>query len=213
MRFLLSIVVLAAAWTAGAQGTSQPAIQGYSNPIPGGALVSATAGWSFQPATTITVTELGCLADFFLNNPTASPLEVGLWNNSTSLLLASTFITPGSSNINQFLYESVTPHDLNPGITYSIGVYSSGGTCTLDIATPARNNGSVTTSPDILSLASAEGTGGFAVPTGGADDNVPNSAFLGPNFLYSGGIPEPSSGVLLALGGLLLAARRRIRRR
>ena len=210
MRFLLSLAMLAAAWTAGAQ-TSSEAILGYYANATAGLFFGGTAGWTFQVTAPITVTELGCLADFFPNNPAAAQLEVGLWNSS-GLLLASTFITLGSSNINQFLYESVTPHDLNPGITYSIGVYSSGGTCTLDIATPARNNGYVTTSPDILSLASAEGTGGFAVPTGGADDNVPNSAFLGPNFLYSGGIPEPSSGVLLALGGLLLAARRRIRR-
>jgi hypothetical protein len=154
---------------------------------------------------------LGCLADFFPNNPAAAQLEVGLWNSS-GLLLASTFITLGSSNINQSLYEPVSQVGLNPRNTYSIGVYFPSGTCTLDVATPTINNGSVSTSLDILSLASAEGTGGFVVPTGGLDDKVPNAAFLGPNFRYTGGVPEPSSGLLLALGGLLLAARRRIRR-
>ena len=150
--------------------------------------------------------------NFFLNNPTANQLEVGLWRNSTGLLLASTFITPGSSNINQSLYEPVSLVGLSPGITYSIGVYFPGSTFSLDEVFPLSHPGSVSNSLDILSLASAEGTGGFAVPTGGLDDNVPNAAFLGPNFRYNGGVPEPSSGLLLALGGLLLAARRQIRR-
>jgi hypothetical protein len=202
MRFLFSIAMLAAVWTAGAQGTS--AIQGYDNPSSG--LFSSTAGWSFQPATNLTVTQLGCLANFFINNPEASQVQVGLWSVGGSLL-ASNSITLGSSNIDQSRYESVTPVQLSFGNTYLIGAYSSIVPFRLDSVVPGFG-GSVAPSRDILSLTSAEGISGFAIPSGGANGGVANGAFLGPNFRYDGGIPEPSSTLLLGLGGLLLAARR-----
>ena len=209
MRFLLSIaMVLTAAWTAGAQGTSQPAIRGYTNAITG--VVNDTVGWSFRPATNITVTQLGCLANFFPSNPNAV-VQIGLWAAGGSLLASNT-ITLGSSNIDQSLYESVTPVPLTPGNTYLLGAYSSTVPFSLDAVFPnLGGGGSVNTSLDILSLTSAEGTDGFAIPTGGANEGAANGAFLGPNFRYQGGVPEPSSKLLLALGGLLLAARRRIR--
>jgi hypothetical protein len=203
MRFLLSIVMLAAAWTAGAQGTSQPAIRGYTNAI--GGIFSATAGWSFQPATNIVVTELGCLADFFPNNPGAAQVEVGLWQ-ANGALVASNSITASSTLLNGSLYASITPVPLTPGQTYLVGVYFPGSSFTLDVATPTLNSGGVSNSPDILGLQSAYGTGGFASPAGGGTP-VPGAAFLGPNFQYQGGVPEPSSCLLLGLGGLLLAAR------
>ena len=202
MRCLLAIAVLAAAWTAGAQGTS--AIRGYTNAV-GGAF-NATAGWSFQPATNILVTELGCVANFFANNPAASLVQVGLWTTGGSLL-ASNSITLASSNIDQSLYESVTPVLLSPSQTYLVGAYFPGGLFTLDVAAPTINSGGVIRSLDILGLASAEGISGFAAPIGGSTP-TPNAAFLGPNFRYEGGVPEPSSWLLLGLGGLLLAARR-----
>ncbi len=205
MRFLLAIVMLATAWTAGAQGNSQSAIRGYTNAI-GGAF-EATAGWSFQPATTnILVTQLGCVANFFTQNPAAFQVRVGLWTTNGSVtLVTSSFITAASTNIDQSLYESVTPVLLNPSLTYFIGAYFPGSLFTLDVATPTINNGGVNLSLDILGLTSAEGTGGFTAPLGGSDP-TPNAAFLGPNFRYEGGVPEPSAGLLLGLGGLLLAA-------
>ena len=207
MKFLLSMaMVLMAAWTAGAQGTSQPAIRGYTNAITG--VVNDTVGWSFRPATNITVTQLGCLANFFPSNPSAL-VQIGLWASNGSLL-ASNSITLGSTNIGQSLYESVNPVLLTPGNTYLIGAYSTTVPFSLDAVIPDFG-GSVSTSLDILSLAGAEGTDGFAIPRGGVNDGVANGAFLGPNFRYQGGVPEPSSGLLLALGGLLLAVRRRIR--
>jgi hypothetical protein len=208
MRFLLAIALLASAWTAGAQGTSQPAIRGYTNAV--GNTFNTTAGWSFQPATNITVTELGCIANFFTQNPSAASVQVGMWTAGGSLILSNS-ITPGSSNIDQSLYESVTPVVLSPSQTYYVGLYYPSDFFSLDEANPTLGNGGVNRSLDMLGLASAEGTGGFAVPIGGSTP-TPNGAFLGPNFRYEGGIPEPSACLLLGLGGLLLTAWRRQQR-
>jgi hypothetical protein len=217
MRFLLSVLlsvaVLAVVWTAGAQGTSE-AISGYSNASAG--LVSGTAGWSFAIDTAITVTELGCLADFFSNNNGATQIQVGLWgitNGSTISLLASNTITSSSTLFNQSRYQSVTPVLLNPG-TYSVGVYYSGGAYSLDAAGTAFSDppfliSTVTNSPDLALVGIALNSGGFSSPT--LETGTAGNAYLGPNFQFQGGapIPEPSSCLLLSLAALLLAARRR----
>lgn len=206
MKRLLTIVMLAAAWTAGAQGTTE-AILGYNalNAVSG--QISGTAGWSFEVTNAVTVTELGCIANVFTKNTDVTEVQIGMWASSGTLL-ASSVIRPTNSPVNLSLYGEVTPVLIGPGQTYYIGAYSS-GTFFLDVLPPAAES-SVTTSPVITSLAAAYSSGGFLSPL--ALPNTAGAAFLGPNFLYTG-VPEPSASLLLGLGAVFLAARRRIQRR
>ena len=201
MRFLLAVLVLAAAGTVRGQGTSE-AIRGFNTGITGS--FAGTAGWTFQPAANITVTELGCLADFFVSN-TYTSVQVGLWG-PTGLLLASNSISLGSTSHNQSLYAPVTGVTLASGSTYHIGVYVPSATFSLYAVVPSQG-GSVSNSTDIVSLKAAQtASSGWGSPTevAGVD---PGSAYLGPNFQYTGGVPEPSAGALLLLGAVLLGAR------
>jgi hypothetical protein len=171
--------MLAAAWTAGAQGTSE-AILGYDANGYARLFSGRTAGWTFQVSTPITVTELGCLADFFPSNPTATQVEVGLWAPDGSLL-ASNSINPGSTLVDQSRYESIDPVALNTNLTYQIGVYFPDDTFGLDLALPIFG-GSVALSPKILLLGTAKGTSGFTAPA--AEPGGAGGAYLGPNFLF-----------------------------
>ena len=179
MRFLLSIAMLAAVWTAGAQGTSK-AILAYDANNVGDVFYSQTAGWTFQVTAPITVTELGCVANFFTQNPSAALVQVGLWASDGSLL-ASSSITPGSTLLDQSRYEAVAPLSLSPGQTYQIGVYYPDGYFSLDTAVPSLG-GSVTPAPLILLLGSASGGGGFASPA--TETGTAGGAYLGPNFRF-----------------------------
>ena len=179
MRWLLSIAVLVAAWTAGAQGTSEAILSYYAH---GAAsfFSGGTAGWTFQVAAPITVTELGCLANFFPNNPFAAQVEVGLWAPDGSLL-ASNSITADSTLLDQSRYEPVTPVTLNSNLTYHVGVYFPDDTFGLDLAFPSYG-GSVTPAPEILLLGTASGSSGFTSPA--AEPGTAGGAYLGPNFQF-----------------------------
>ncbi len=201
MKIFLSLAALVAACSAFAQGTSQ-AILGYSNSI-SAPIDSYTAGWTFQPTTPLTITNLGCFAKVFIDNPVPS-VRVGLWAPNGSLL-ASTNITPGSPLFDQTRYESVTPVQVFPGQTYSVGILYF-GTLGVDLASSFAG-GSVQTSPEIQSVTVASGSGGFSAPT--PEAGLAIGGYFGPNFRYEGRVPEPSSWLLLGLGGLFLAGRRR----
>jgi hypothetical protein len=70
--------------------------------------------------------------------------------------------------------------------------------------------GSVVTSPQIQVRGSASTGSGFAFP---AEEGGANGAlYLGPNFRYQIGVPEPSTWMLLGLAGLLTLARQVTRR-
>lgn len=198
MKYLHFIVMLAAAWTARGQGTSQ-AILGYTNAISG--VFNGTAGWTFQVTNAVTVTELGCLANFFVHNASATQVRVGLWASDGSLLAASD-IAPTNTLVDLSLYGSVAPVLLGTGQTYHIGAHYPGGLFSLDVAAPAVG-GSVFPSSHIVSLTAAYSPGGFTWPA--MEPGTPGAAYLGPNFRY---IPEPSSLALLGLGALFLAVRR-----
>jgi hypothetical protein len=201
MKILLSLAALVAAVTAFAQGTSQ-AILGYTNSV-SVRIDSITAGWTFEPATPLTVTNLGCFAKVFNDNPVPS-VRIGLWAPNGSLLASST-ITPGSTLFDQSRYESIAPVQVFPGQTYALGLLYFGD-LGLDVANSFAG-GVVQVSPEIKSVTVASGTGGFTAPL--PETGSPIGAYLGPNFRYDGRVPEPSSWLLLGLGGLLLAARRK----
>ena len=206
MKFLLAFLMLTAGWRAGAQGTSE-AILGFTNAIQG--TFTGTAGWTFQVTNAVTVTDLGCISDFFINNGTTSPLQVGLWGDGPSPL-ASVSVTPSSSLVGQSLYESVGEVIIGPGQTYHIGVFFGGVLYSLDVVAPALD-GFVSTAQPLASLSAARGgdSAGFVSPA--TVPGTEGAAFLGPNFLWRD-VPEPSSGLLLVLGGLLLAVRKLKRR-
>jgi len=204
MKFLLSLAIVAAGWSASGQGTSE-AILGYSSSTP--VFANATAGWAFQTPNYLTVTELGCFTNVFAHNPLATAIEVGLWDGSGSLL-ASNSITPGSMLVNQTFYGSVTPVvTLDPGTTYYLGVFYAGG-LSLDFANVTAGD-SVTSSSDIQVRGTAVSASGFVVPS--YQTSTDGSIYAGANVRYQGGVPEPSPGLLVGLGGLLLAVRWRHR--
>jgi hypothetical protein len=203
MRFVLAILVLAAASTASAQGTFEGIVSHTSPPSPVSTIVSGTAGWTFQPTTVMTVTDLGCFNDIFLNNGGIS-IQVGLWT-SGGLLLASNLITSASALINESRYESVTPVGLNAGQTYHIGAYSPGGSISVEVCGGGAG-GTVSMGPDVSLGTTALGTTGFGFPP--ANPLEIGAAYLAPNFRERG-VPEPSSALLLGLAALLFVARRR----
>jgi len=167
--------MLATAWTAGAQGTTA-AIQAYAANGVVGLFDSQTAGWTFQVAAPITITELGCLADFFPHNPAATQIRVGLWASDGSRL-ASTSITPGQ--------------------TYQIGAYWAEGLFSLDAAFPLYG-GTVTPATTILLLGSALGDGGYTAPLTEAGGD--GGTYLGPNFLFQS---QPKLAIRLATANQL----------
>ena len=209
MKLLLSLVAAAAVWTASAQGTFQ-AVLSYSTDI--SSFFAGTAGYTFQTTGFLTVTELGCF-DYLFGANNQGPIEVGLWAPD-GLLMASNTITSGSPMVGQTRYEPIPEVSLAPGSVYHLGAFSPSNTTFtifLNIAAPSVG-GSVVTSSEIQLRALASTSGAFASPaevsgTGGA-------LYLGPNFQYRTGVPEPSSSLLLGRAGAILAARRsRMRRR
>ncbi len=194
VRTWFAILTLAAIVTARAQGTFEAVIS-YSNSVAG--FIDGTAGWTFQPLTTIDVTSLGCF-DYVITSQ--GTISVGLWS-SDGTLLASNSVTPTSTLVNLTRYESITPIALDPGHTYHLGAYSAFGSIGLQAVSPATDPpGVVQLSPEIQLGGYANAVGGFVFPAA-----VPGGAgalYLGPNFQFAGRVPEPSSSLLLGFGAL-----------
>ena len=193
MRFLLSLVTLTVTCTALAQGTSE-AILSYAGSISG--FATTTVGWTFQTTNAFTVTDLGCFAKVFSDNPAITSVQVGLWDNS-GVLLASNSITPSSMLFDETRYQPITSAKFEPG-TYHLGVYYSGGGFSLDVAGPSTG-GSVSASPgyQVTGVAVAN-NGGFADPS-----TVPGTAgsiYAGPNFRFLDQSKNPATVTNLVHG-------------
>ena len=177
MKYLLSLAVLAATFTGLAQGPSE-AILGFGTSGVTG--YGGTLGWTFQSTNAFAVTQLGCFAKVFEDNPGVTSVQVGLWNHS-GLLLASNSITPSSSLFDQTRYESITPVALASGQVYHLGVSYPGGSLGLDVAGPTVG-GSVTVAPAIQVDAVAFADSGFVSPV--AMSGTAGSIVVGPNFRF-----------------------------
>lgn len=203
MKRLLSIALAASAWTAAAQGTYQ-AVLSFAGE--NSAFTDGTAGWTFQTTGFISVTDLGCFDYLFDSNP--GGIEVGLWAPDGTLLASNT-VTSASTLAGATRYESITPVFLDPGSVYHLGAFYPSNTFSVNMCVPLLG-GSFVTSPQIQVRGSASTGSGFAFP---AEEGGANGAlYLGPNFRYQIGVPEPSTWMLLGLAGLLTLARRVTRR-
>jgi hypothetical protein len=199
MKLLLSIVTAASLCTAYGQGTFE-AIQGFNNTSP--SFWDGTAGGTFTVTNHITVTALGAFDYLFgLNSGT---IEVGLWD-STGALIASSTISSTNAVVNETRYQPINPVSLDPNHTYSMGAFSTNGTIFLDIAAAALGS-SITNAPEIVLGNSARFEGGFAAPI--AVTNTPGALYLGANFEAQSTTPEPATGLLAGLAGLLVAGYR-----
>jgi len=179
---------------------------------------AGTVGFDFTPTTNESVTSLG----YFNFNGTATAgaglknaHSVGLYD-PTGNLLASTIIAAGSvgtsdTNGSVFVYNSVTPVTLTSGLKYTLfgTTGTSPGDGFVENATGTIYNGinynqnQYNVSTTLSGTRSNTGTLNFQGP-----------GYFGPNaIIASAAVPEASSsiglGVLLALGGMALIARKK----
>jgi hypothetical protein len=178
MKLLFSIVALSVTIVAVVAQSGSEGVQGYSDNW--SAVIDTTAGWTFQPSKTVTITALGCFAKIFDDNPNVTLIQVGLWNDSGSQMLSNA-VSPRSPLRNQSRYEPVTEVTLTPGQIYHLGAYYPGGSVGFDLA-GALVGGTVTTSAEIGLRATALAVAGFAFPDEQAGTS--GSIYAGPNFLF-----------------------------
>ena len=147
-------------------------------------------GLFFTPTISIWVTALG-----YVKPGSSSGNKVGLYNFSTSTLLASTTITSSSTLSGNFLYNTITPVLLTAGNEYAVsGLYLAG-------------NGDVGyTATSGVGAASAITFDGYKYDSNGSLD-LPTISYtppiFGPNFEY---VPasEPMTMTIFITGALLL---------
>ena len=172
-----------------------------------------TWGWEFIVSAPVVVDGLGFL-DLGADGLGTSH-QVGLWDGTSSALLASTTVTSGSTLVasadasGDWRFESVAPIVLGPGV-YIIGAYYPvgpfGGTA-LDGGLASATV--ITTIPEVSFVTSRGSAGAFGIP--GALGGTYAPGVFGPTFSVARSVtpvPEPGSLMLLGVGGLACAARR-----
>jgi len=175
-------------------------------------------GFDFTPTANESVTSLG----YFNFNGTATAgagltnaHSVGLYDQ-TGLLLTSTLIAAGGvgtsdTNGSVFVYNSVTPVNLVAGTKYTLfgTTGASPGDGFVENATGTIFNGIIYNKNQYNTSATLSGT-----RSAGTGTDIQQPGYFGPNaIIASAAVPEASSsiglGVLLALGGMALIARKK----
>jgi Domain of unknown function (DUF4082) len=160
-------------------------------------------GYEFQANANITVTQLG----YFVDTTLTESHDVGLYDATTTTLLASTTVMNGDMMVANFAYSAISGVTLTAGNDYVI-VGTSGFT---DLYT--FNPTVFSTDPAITYVQDAFANGNSLQFPSFPDDGA--IGYFGPNFLFTpASVPEPSSlvlGSLAAVAGLFIAVRGRLR--
>ena len=165
-----------------------------------------TAGWSFQPATNISLTALGA---FQYVVSYSGDIQVGLWDAGGGLLASNT-ITASSRLLNQSLYEPIAPVSLSADQTYYLGAYSTNWMSAYVSISNYPPDSFITIAPEIQLGAEGAATGFGCPATPMMPGNSPGSAFIAPNFEFEvTPVPEPTTLFLLGGGALVFTATRR----
>ncbi|HWY52014.1 MAG TPA: PEP-CTERM sorting domain-containing protein [Chthoniobacterales bacterium] len=132
-----------------------------------------------------------------------SSIPVGLFDSSGTLLVSITIPSGTSATLlNGFRYMPIAPIDLLSGDTYTLAAYYSMS----DSDVLHDQGGSPTTSSDFNNYLGAftgsNMVGSLSFPTG----HTNGTAYVGPNFRYTG-VPEPATSLLMLSGLSVLAAR------
>jgi hypothetical protein len=189
-RLIGCLVTLAVTLTAAA-GTTHADSIGFTSP--GGLSAGdpnrpVNLGMLFTANTNFSVTSLG----IYVEPGLSAPEEVGLYDNATRTLLASTTVLLTDPETDGYLFHAITPVALTAGDEYMV-VANVGDNSWAKGPAPIQN-------PDVSFVQSAYlYESSLAFPT--ANNGF---SYYGPNFtIGAAGVPEPSS---LVLGGIAGAA-------
>ncbi len=153
-------------------------------------------GWQFTVTSTITVTDLGKLdSNENGNYEDSSGSYIGIWDASESLIV-SEFLPGSTTEDNGAFYTSITPTVLVPG-TYVIGAMAFAG------GEQYGYDGTIVMAAGLIWVQGMyNASNPFAMP---ALERTEPFAYLGPTFKFT---PEPTTLLLLAIGGLATLKRR-----
>ena len=154
-----------------------------------------TVGFSFTIGSSpLSVTQLGVWDSG--NDGLDNSNQVGLWNN-TGTLLASVTILSGSAAplVDGFRYSALgLPVTLSADTTYVLGAFSAIFENRTTGATPPTFSSDAT----LVGSRRNDSQGNFSYPDI-SHGSFPNQAIVGPNMQY-GVVPEPSSALLCGFG-------------
>lgn len=170
---------------------------------------SRTLGWAFQTSQPLEVDALGVFDSN--DDGLESAVGVGIWRTSDEQLIASVTIPVGTGAPldDGFRYQSITPVTLAAATQYRIGAVALSGFI------PFLHQASGTFASELTIIGNGvqenDNINALVFP---AQLNGPGNEdrYFGPNFQFGGTpIPEPSTLVLMGIGGmaLLCSGRRR----